>query len=240
MKRLLLGSVLCLLIGFPAALHAGGLVQSLPKDGSWVRFYMELKIAEPQKIEISGTYTIRSVGRTTVNGKPCRWIELHIEQTQNGKATRTITKVLIAERDFRPKSKRRLKIIRGWIKKNENDPHKLPESDYDQFAFLLSTPLKDRKAHHEVNVIDYQKGQLTIKSGVIGKYVMKVGTDAPANSGLAVTQSIWSHSSIPFGTAALQLEMQAQEGKVFGPKMTMTFTLLDYGVGAKSALPGKK
>ncbi len=57
---------------------AGGPVQSLPKDGSWVKCFLELELSGPEGVngEHTGTWTIRSVGTKTVKGEKCRWIEI--------------------------------------------------------------------------------------------------------------------------------------------------------------------
>ena len=59
---------------------AGGLIEQLPADGSWVRFDMI-----PSHSHFGGKpapepefLTISSVGVVTVDGAKCRWIELKI------------------------------------------------------------------------------------------------------------------------------------------------------------------
>ena len=46
---------------------AGGPVQSLPKDGCWVKFFLEIELSGPDGVngEHTGTWTISSVGMKT-------------------------------------------------------------------------------------------------------------------------------------------------------------------------------
>lgn len=242
MNRLKALGVFCVCLAMPAMSHAGGLVQSLPKDGTWVKYYVELKVAEPQKTDIFGTYTLRSVGRAQIDGAPCRWIELHLEQTQDGVKTSTLTKVLVAEKDLNSKSERAPKIIRGWIKTNGADARELSDTEKTatgRYPFMIAAPLKDRKTLNKEKVIDFQKGRLTIKSGFVGTASVKTA-DGPENARVLTTESVWSDSSIPFGTAAMQIDMQYKVGKNAGPKMVMSLTVRDYGTEAKSALPDRE
>ena len=76
--------------------------------------------------------------------------------------------------------------------------------------------------------------------GVTGKVDYKFGESAPAVAKFDITQSIWTHKSVPFGTAMLITRMKVSIKDQVVLKAIMTFTVQDYGTGAKSALPDKK
>ncbi len=63
---------------------ADGLIYSLPSDGSWATFKYEQKATEVKTLDgeilpdvnVSGTFSIRSVGKEQTDKGPARWIEL--------------------------------------------------------------------------------------------------------------------------------------------------------------------
>ncbi len=82
-NRIALVAVMILSSGLATAeTRAGGLIHRLPKDGQWARFETEFvgtKNGRPAPTQFKGTLTISSVGRETIDQKPCRWIEVQLE-----------------------------------------------------------------------------------------------------------------------------------------------------------------
>ena len=84
MRQLHTFPALVLLMLFPAATVAEGLIYHLPEDGAWVRFEVNGKGIAPDgtvKVTVEGTQTISSVGQSVVNNGQCRWIELQTQMT---------------------------------------------------------------------------------------------------------------------------------------------------------------
>ena len=225
---------------------AGGLFQTLPKDGSWTKYYMEMKSEKPMQT-MTGTLTLRSVGSVTENGEKCRWVEMQMEGERDGKKQGGVFKFLVKEKDFKPGAKGVPEIIRGWTQnktggevKELTDQEKSPDG---MIVIFFGGNRKDVKKLKAEKVIDYQKGQLKITTGTSGKLDIKPNPNAPANFKVNVTQSVWPHKNVPFGTAAMELQMETRNKDMLVSKMKMTFTVQDHGSGgkqAKSALPDKK
>ncbi len=223
--------------------RAGGLIQTLPKAGSWATYRMAMKNEGPNKSEMTGTLTLRNVGSITEQGEKCCWIELQFKTTEKDKQRTGVMKLLVREKEFAPKAKSLPTVIRGWKNENDQPAKKLNADDRETKGIAVMvfappksavTPLKKEK------VIDFQKGKLKIDAGKTGPIDFNpvVGT-VPAEIMFETIQSIWTHQSVPFGAAAMEVVTTvSRKGNTEG-KMTMTFTLHDYGTGAKSAIPGK-
>jgi hypothetical protein len=85
----------------PAPAFADGLIQSLPPDGSWVEFEAlgeGRDAAGVVKTSFTARLTLRSVGRETVDDRPCRWIEIETGARKGDQSE--IIKLLIPERAF--------------------------------------------------------------------------------------------------------------------------------------------
>ncbi|MFQ5733332.1 MAG: hypothetical protein ACE5KM_15430 [Planctomycetaceae bacterium] len=247
MRRLLpLSLVAALVASTSSASAAGGLFQTLPKDGTWTRYYMEMKSERPMQM-MTGTFTLRSVGSVTENGEKCRWVEMQMEGERDGKKEKGAFKFLVKEKDFKPGSKSVPEIVRGWIQnkadgevKELTDQEKSPDG---MMVIFFGGHRKDVKKLKKEKVIDYQKGQLKITTGTTGTLELKPAPNAPAGFKYTVTQSVWPHKNVPFGTAAMEVQMEIKIKDMIASKMKMTFSVQDHGTGgeqAKSALPDKK
>ena len=190
--------------------------------------------------------TLRSVGTTTEGGAKCRWIEMHMDGKRDGMKEGGVFKLLFKESDFAG-VKKAPKIMRGWVQnKIDGEIKELGEDEKDAHGMIgifFGGNGKTRKPLKTERVIDYQKGQLKIAKGT--KESLDVKPPGPAPEGLKfnATQSVWKHKSMPFGTAAMTIEMEISVKDVLSTRMTMKFTVKDHGTGgknAKSALPEKK
>ncbi len=239
--------VAVLIVSSSSMAHARGFVQSLPKDGAWTTFHMEMTNDGQADQNMTGTFTVRSVGVVTENNEKCRWIELQSEGELNGVKQASIMKFLVREKDLKTGAKTPMRIIRGWQKNQAmgevrelTDEEKKPNGMVTMF---FGGKLKDSKKLAGEKVIDYQKGQIKVASGTKGNLEVKLPGSATNSVGnnvkFEVTQSVWAHKKIPFGLAEMKLVMKMSIGGNQMMEMNMTFTLQDHGTGAKSALPDK-
>lgn len=243
MNRLPIASLLALL-SVASTAQAGGLIHTLPADGSWVKYSMSMKNVGATMIEASGTLTVRTVGTVTENGEKCRWIELESLTTQDGKQKSGVMKLLIREKDFAADAIAAPTILRGWKKSSEkaiagiDENDKAEKSSSTMFFGKAGTNVKPLK---QEKIIDHQKGKLTIASGLTGELKFDpTGGKKLKGIEFNTIQSHWTHKSLPFGTGAMELVMKVNFNGATVSTMTMKFTMLDYGTGAKSVLPDKK
>jgi hypothetical protein len=243
MKKLAALSIAVFAVSGPAAFAGGGLLQSLPKDGTWTKYYMEMKQEAPATKEVIGEFTLKSVGSVTENGKKCRWIEIEMKAEEGGKKRHSIMKFLVNEKHLKPGSKEAPEVVRGWNRQDTGSEVKelseMEKNPNGMMSIFFGGHRKDVKTLKDAKVVDYQKGKLKITDGTSGKLEMDLGPNAPQGFKYDVTQSLWSHKSVPFGTAAMELKMLIKRKEMVVANMTMKFTVQDHGTGAKSALPDK-
>lgn len=230
-----------------SAFAGGGFLQTLPKDGTWVTYNMEMKAEEGPMQEMSGTMKLKSVGTVKEKGKTYRWLEIEMRGEQNGMKQHTILKALIGEKELKPGAKGELEILRGWQQNTRGDtkmdPKELSAAELGgrgPLAMFFGTRLKDQKTVKQTKTIAYQKGELKIASAVAGDVQIELNENAPKDFKQSMRQTIWKHKSIPTGTAAIEMQMEISRQDKLLAKFKMVFNVQDFGKDAKSALPDKK
>ena len=132
------------------------------------------------------------------------------------------------------------KVIRGWEKTNDNEPRKLNITEISNngiLAPLLPDPSRKTETIQEKKVIDYQKGKLEIDSRITGSLMLDQSNNPNLKINTLFVFSLWVHEKVPFGTAAANWGVTLKRDGNILLKTKMTFTLEDFGTGAKSALP---
>ncbi len=231
--------MITLLLVVPVQSRANGLIQQLPKDGSWVRYFLNLKSEQPDEAD-TGTLTIRSVGQVMVEGKPCRWIEFQFTTNKQQDSGAQIVKVLVPEKHLQKGAKPVANIVRGWQKQGNSDPEPLPAERSTEVEFFLPGPLKDVKQLKQKKVIDYQRGQLKCDSAFTGAYSLtppELREALPEGFSFTLRYTLWPHKAAPFGVAAATMQITVKQNDKVLQDATAEFTLEDFGIGAKSALP---
>lgn len=236
---------LFVLFATAAPVHAGGLIHTLPADGSWVKYNMSMKNEGMVSIEGKGSLTIRLVGTVTENGEKYRWVELESVAMQNGQQKAGVMKLLIREKDLADGAVASPQIVRGFKKQQGGAVESITERDKARGGsamMFFGRPQKNVKPLNQEKVVAHQKGKLKIANGTSGEldFDPTGGAGNPNGAQFETTQSLWSHKSLPFGTAAMELVMKVSFQNNVISTMTMKFNVQDYGTAAKSALPDQK
>lgn len=171
MPTIIRGLTIALILAtVPRLVTAGGPVQSLPKDGCWVKFFLEIELSGPDGVngEHTGSWTISSVGTQTVNGEKCRWIEIeeHIDQADDGKPFTGWFKYLVREKDLKPGRDPLKDLIEYWHKdyvSNQDRDEKLqpPANDAD----VLPRHAKDGNSRRETQTRVMAAGRIQSQTG---------------------------------------------------------------------------
>ncbi len=207
---------------------SSALVQTLPKDGTWTEFNVNVKLNGQ---EIVPSWKLRSVGQAFHGGKQCRFIEM--EQTCDHPQLANVTwRILVPEEEFGEGKDPISKMAKCWAKYGSNEPEvveSIPLKD-PAFAMLLAGPKQNLKTEETKEKISWQQGDLEC-SVVSGHNEIEFG-----NTKFGMTHRIFRHKDVPFGLAGMQQELTASFG---GQKQTATFkmTLKDHGKEAKAKLP---
>jgi hypothetical protein len=233
-------TIVLFLAASPRLASAGGPVQSLPKDGCWVKFYLELETGPSDDDKTTGSWTVRSVGTKTVKGEKCRWIEIeeHIDKGDDGKPFTRWFKYLVREKDLKPGGDPLGHLIEYWHKdtdqtktatKSDTRPAMMP-------MFFRGTP-KTATAVAKSKRVSWQQGEFTVKqaqeqtqtiSGQEGRYR------------LVIRDVVWKNADIPFGTAAVNSSVRLVRDGFPTYTYVRRLSLSDHGTGAKSKLPEAK
>lgn len=215
--------------------RAEGLIYQLPEDKSWARFDCQgagIGSDGNVRIKVTGTVRISSVGRETIEGQPCRWIELESSYKfrrgdQEAKLTDVI-KMLIPEKVLKQGEDPRMHVVKAWRKDftgtvRELDLNGEGAREIRSLDELLSGPLEETK-RLESKVIESELGKLEC-AGWSGRSVQE--------SGAVLATETYLHQESPFGVVRFHYEKQRGPS---GGKRTMTFNLAEHGSDAKTAL----
>ena len=207
---------------------SAALFQTLPKDGTWAEFNVNVKLNGQ---EIVPKWSARSVGQAFHGGKPCRFIEM--EQTCDHPRLANMTwRLLVPEDEFGEGKDPLSKAVKRWVKIGENDPEAVDsiELKAPDFAMLLAGPKQNLKTEEATDKVRWQQGDLEC-SVVSGHNEIELG-----NTKFSMSHRVFRHKDVPFGLAGMQQELKAS----FGGQMqaaTIKMTLRDHGKDAKAKLP---
>jgi hypothetical protein len=206
--------------------HADGLAFQLPPDGTWASYAVktdaEFGVGDgpKQKLAITGTLMISSVGEVTRTEQKCRWIELKWETKTKGVYPKLVLKMLIPEdrlqrgQDplaharvtfFNPKPVDKEKV-ESFIDKGFNRI----QYEIDRFRDVFPRPLDQPKTLPR-ETVETQAGKfedcevLTDRSDYDGPLL------GDGRSVFKATYRIVFHPKAPFGVVSMQIESEGRE-----------------------------
>lgn len=235
--------VLCLLsLSLSGSALAEGIIYQLPDDGAWIRFKVDGKAIAPDgavTVTIEGTHTLRSVGRTTVDDKQCRWIELETESTFQRKGgqpavLKEIIKVLIPEMYLVKGENPREHVLKAYKGTSAQTIRELDLKGKDAREIqaldeLFHTPLK-QVAALTASEIKTEKRTWTCE-GFTGK---------SDEDGTVFTTETRTNKEVPFGVVTYRYENERQRNNQSQGKRTMEWRLVEFGKDASSDAPNAK
>jgi hypothetical protein len=232
---------------------------TLPKDGTWARYYVVLK-SDSGNERVLRT-TVRFVGTVVEKGKKHRWVEIgdDVEEEAGGgkKVTKNYAiKFLISEKDLRTASNPIQHFVRAMHGEAGKPPEPIVASQrfrevYDAFngqsLLFLSGPSRSAKTTKHKRTIDYQDGRLSITSGRAGTNVTHFHFLANSKAIISWkrTYELWTHKAVPLGMASLKYRVVQtrtdEKGKVRVIRTeTGEYTIEAWGTDAKTAIPNAK
>lgn len=211
---------------------AGGLIEQLPADGTWVKFDMITIDPRMRPEPESQTLTMSSVGAVTVDGAKCRWIELKIVLKDDGKP-QDLVKFLVPEQFLTAKEDPMCHVL------------KMGRMDGAKFAVWSDKPAIRKVPYHMflcgplANVVSLPNVTVETKLGnldcpiVTGRYEFAV-------SGILSLRGTFEnqlHKNAPFGVVAMRVKIEMmQDGDAYEPT-TWSLKWIDAGTNAKSEMP---
>ena len=209
---------------------ADGLLHRLSEDGAWVRYIVTVRDSDG---DMTGNMILRSVGRASVEGQQCRWIELQFETDR----LKAITKLLIPETHLKTGQSPLDHLVRGWLKLGDRATRKLDDmAAWGLLPYLLTPPLRDSKELETAEVVEWAQGSLkcAIRTGNL-----KLKPMSPTGRRLEedVSYEVGLHEEIPFGVAIARLSIRLKRDGEWEKVGTVTIAAADTGTDARSQLP---
>lgn len=223
-------------LAFADAPKSSPLLQTLPEDGEWVSFAITISV---DGRELTPTWTTRSVGKTTHEGKPCRFVEL--EQTCEtpyppiygvvsiGNQT---WRFLVPEEEFGEGKHPLAHAVKIWTQNEKEAPVVVTSLAVRDpiLDVILRGPSSHVKHEEQTEKITWQRGESTC-SVISGSNE----TDF-AGAKLRLDHRLLRQPEVPFGVAGMRQTITATFGaEEYVAKLTMN--LRDHGVGAMPKLP---
>jgi hypothetical protein len=223
----------CVLV--PGSARADGLLYRLPEDGSWVRFAFQytFKLDGLEKAgQGKGTMTMASVGKAVEGPEPCRWIEFRVRLKDIGPEQILIRKLLIPEKYLKKGENPTEHVVRGWAKfKNEAVGRAVPV--HGRWPAYLAGPLQGEKKLDQ-QLVESKLGALRC-AGVTGWIQYQEG-----DLHTKVTFETRLHEGAPFGVVSGRMQFEVKRDGKVQQTIDATAKLIDFGKGAKTALPDHK
>jgi hypothetical protein len=204
-----------------------GLLRRVAPDRAWVTFHCSEKWTDGT--ERAFYFTIKSVGRTTSDSQPARWIELKFESDgEKGRSPGTMFKFQVLEKHLAAGGDPLHNVLKAWRQRPDEKPTELNDLNFylPRLNLFISPPIENLKKTDQRRTVDWQGGQLTCD-------VWEGSRRFEQEDGNDETRYLLSvHESIPFGVAAARLDVEMDDG-VTG---TVDFRVTDFGADATSDL----
>jgi len=232
---------------------ADGLLHSIPQDGGWARYRVELKdSALPNAASRPISIKVSVVGTAMIDGESCRWIEVDL-QRKGQKLTETeVFKLLIPEKHLGEGDSVEpfQHLVQVWLRQsgpNSPAPEQIKEfkndSNVQNLRLFLQDVFNSIKKMDGVKVENESEQQLhkVMVDGPKGKVecdgVKKSGKFSRGEMRGDVEYTIYYHKDSPFGVAATNAKFTMKEGDKVVASHEVQLTLTEYGNDAVSAIP---
>ena len=153
--------------------RSGALLQTLPKDGAWVEYNVNLKLNDQEFVP---SWALRSVGQAFHGGKQCRIIEME-QSSDTLQFPKAIWRIVVPEDEFGDGKDPISKVVKVWIKQGDNVPETVDSIALHDpvFAMLLAGPKQNLKAEEAKEKVNWQQGDLEC-SVISGFNELELGT----------------------------------------------------------------
>ena len=216
-----------------SAARADGLIYRLPKDGTSVRFQSKGSFeGNGRTAEFDGTMSMSSVGKETVGGEECRWIEFQMVANQDGRPRVALFKLLIPEKQLTAGKSPASHVKKMWFRQGNRRVREITDlSDPEAFLLpaFLAGPFEDVKKL-DATTVNCGLGKLECE-GVTGV------TAFDQRSGeFEVTFTNRLNDKAPFGVVASEMKVkESRKGQQISSG-TWTFSAIEVGKDAVAAI----
>ncbi|MFN0052665.1 MAG: hypothetical protein ACKV0T_10770, partial [Planctomycetales bacterium] len=213
MHRLFTGIIGFALLAASGRLQADPDVPTLPKDGTWIRYFgRSWREGEGNESTSKRTYSL--VGTTTEKGQLCRWVEMSEAALVDGNERTDIIKFLLPEKELRTNDAPLESLIRCWRKIDNEPVRELKFNSQEGFSggphfywgrdfVIFPGSQRDSQVVRESKTVEYQSGRLEIPMGYRAQFsATRRARTADISYSQAIEFVVWRHSDLPLGVAA--------------------------------------
>ncbi len=217
--------IFSLSVAGPAIARAEPLLQTLPNDGEWVRFHVNLDVAGQATTPV---WTVKSVGKKEIADVAYRWVELHSQEAQTNIV---LFKCLVAESEFGKGKNPLAHALQVFVKYGDQEPREVESiaAADPALALILGGPAAAKKLEAK-EAVELQSGRIEcdVMTGV-------VKTELGAAK-FQMDFRLLMSDKVPHGLAGgkIQIDAEFAGNKLKG---SVELTLKDTGKDAKTALP---
>ena len=225
---------------FTHTAFAGGLIEQLPADGTWVKFdFIPPNDSSSKGEPETQTLTMSSVGVVTVDGEKCRWIELKIVPKTKGYFPQLV-KFLVPERFLTANED----PMRHILKLGQTYGFTMPPNDTLVKADWNDNPVANTVPYHTLfrkplaAVVSLPNVTVETKLGNLDCSVVTGRCHDGGNGivSLQITQETQLHKKAPFGVVTIRVTTEVIQDGVVYEKGTRSLKLVDAGINAKSEM----
>jgi hypothetical protein len=209
--------------------NAGGLINNLPADGSYVVFRAKSELDFMGNLQsFDREIKLASVGKQMIEDEPARWIELSTEFVGRP----VFAKLLIPEKYLRDADQNPFEHIAKAIARGmDGEVIELPKERLRQImTFVLPISHFDKLEKKD-------KAKIRTELGEYDCDTMQGETelDGPMGNKVKITGDLWVNNKVPFGLVKAKVKGDLAIGKI-----ETELELIKSGTGAKSELPEAK
>jgi hypothetical protein len=210
------------------ACQAGGLINNLPPDGSYVVFRAKSEVDLMGNLQtFDREIKLASVGKQMVGDEPARWIELSTEFVGRP----VFAKLLIPERYLKSDQNPFEHIAKAIARGMDGEVVELPKERLRQIMTIVLPISYFDKLEKKDNA------KIRTELGEYDCDVMKGETelDGPMGNKVKIAGDIWVNNKVPFGLIKAKVKGDLPFGKI-----ETELEVIKSGTEAKSELPDAK
>ena len=235
MRAILFSAAFVFFCSAAATARGDGMLYQLPEDGAWVVFDMTgVNKNGDREEKFSGTLRMASVGRTTENGVPCRWIEvtLDVKKSNGDSYEASVSKVLMPDKFLKKGENPLGHAVRAWVRTNDKKPEKMGIRGPAQRPERQSLVGNYRRTVEECQATQRHRRRKQTREVVVRgpkRY------NARRQEDRCVDREPSAHKT-PFGVVSSRWVKTNQ----YGHNATFELKLADFGTKAQSELPDQQ
>ncbi|MEX1096975.1 MAG: hypothetical protein WED34_13090, partial [Planctomycetales bacterium] len=200
-------------VGSDSPVIVAEVVDPLPKDGAWARYYLVIKNGTGTELE-TWKVTLAFVGRAVHEDRPCRVVELRMKNETGDQVFERGDKVyslLLPEKNLHESKVPFAGALKGRYRVGNSIGEWTKPPHFFFYGVFLPGVVKRASELDEPRTVKCQQGDLEIARGWTGSYKVTDAEDRVVE-GRTWDYSTWLHPDLPVGFAHAKFELATVAG----------------------------